>query len=47
MGAPSPELVDLWLARAFNTRDIEAAAAMYHTEASVRSRRARDRKRVR
>jgi ketosteroid isomerase-like protein len=35
MGAPSPELVDLWLARAFNAPDIEAAAAMYHPEASV------------
>ena len=27
-GAPSPELVDLWLARAFNAHDVEAAAAM-------------------
>ena len=35
MGAPSPELVDLWLARAFNAHDVEAAAAMYHPEASV------------
>jgi ketosteroid isomerase-like protein len=35
MGAPSPELVDLWLARAFNTHDVEAAAAMYHPDASV------------
>lgn len=35
MGAPSPELVDFWLAKAFNTQDIEAAAAMYHPEASV------------
>ncbi|NJK52190.1 MAG: nuclear transport factor 2 family protein [Leptolyngbyaceae cyanobacterium SU_3_3] len=35
MGAPSPKLVDLWLAKAFNTQDIEAAAAMYHPEASV------------
>jgi ketosteroid isomerase-like protein len=35
MGAPSPELVDLWLARAFNTQDIEAAAAMYHPDARV------------
>ena len=34
-GAPSPELVDLWLARAFNTHDVEAAAAMYHPDASV------------
>ncbi|HLU05333.1 MAG TPA: nuclear transport factor 2 family protein [Woeseiaceae bacterium] len=35
MGAPSPELVDLWLARAFNAQDIEAAAAMYHPDATV------------
>ena len=35
MGAPSPELVDLWLARAFNTHDVEAAAAMYHLDTSV------------
>jgi hypothetical protein len=35
MGAPSPELVDLWLARAFNAQDIEAAAAMYHPDARV------------
>lgn len=35
MGAPSPELVDLWLARAFNGHDVDAAAAMYHPEASV------------
>jgi ketosteroid isomerase-like protein len=35
MGAPSPELVDLWLARAFNAFDVEATAAMYHPEASV------------
>jgi ketosteroid isomerase-like protein len=34
-GAPSPELVDLWLARAFNAHDVEAAAAMYHPDASV------------
>ena len=33
MGAPSPELVDLWLARAFNAHDV--AAAMYHPDASV------------
>ena len=32
MGAPSPELVDLWLARAFNAHDVEAEAAMYHTD---------------
>lgn len=35
MGAPSPELCNLWLARAFNTQDVEAAAALYHPEASV------------
>lgn len=35
MGALSPELVDLWLARVFNARDVEAAAAMYHPDASV------------
>jgi hypothetical protein len=35
MGAPSPALVDLWLARAFNTHDVEAAAALYHPDASV------------
>ena len=35
MGAPSPELCNLWLARAFNARDVEAAAAMYHAEASI------------
>ncbi len=35
MGAPSPELCNLWLARAFNDHDVEAAAAMYHPEASI------------
>lgn len=35
MGAPSPELWNLWLARAFNARDVDAAAALYHPEASV------------
>lgn len=35
MGAPSPELVDLWLARAFNAGDVDAATAMYHPDASV------------
>ena len=35
MGAPAPELVDLWLARAFNSHDVEAAAAMNHPDASV------------
>jgi NAD(P)-dependent dehydrogenase (short-subunit alcohol dehydrogenase family) len=34
MRAPSPELVDLWLAKAFNAHDVEAAAAMYHPDAS-------------
>ena len=35
MGAPSPELVDLWLARAFNAHEVEAAAALYDPDASV------------
>src|SRR3546814_11174256 len=35
MGAPSPELCNLWLARAFNAQDVEAAVAMYHPEASI------------
>ena len=35
MGAPSPELCNLWLARAFNAQDVDAAAAMYHPDASV------------
>jgi hypothetical protein len=35
MGAPSPELVDEWLGRAFNAGDVHAAAAMYHPDASV------------
>jgi hypothetical protein len=35
MGAPSPELCNLWLARAFNAQDVKAAAAMYHPEASI------------
>lgn len=35
MGAPSPELCNLWLARAFNAQDVEAAAALYHPEASI------------
>ena len=35
MGAPSPELCNLWLARAFNAQDVEAAAAMYHPEAAI------------
>jgi catechol 2,3-dioxygenase-like lactoylglutathione lyase family enzyme/ketosteroid isomerase-like protein len=35
MGSPSPELSNLWLARAFNAHDVDAAAALYHPEASV------------
>jgi ketosteroid isomerase-like protein len=35
MGAPSPDLSNLWLARAFNAHDVEAAAALYHPEASI------------
>jgi ketosteroid isomerase-like protein len=35
MCAPSPELCNLWLARAFNAQDVEAAAAMYHPKASI------------
>lgn len=35
MGAPTPQLCNLWLARAFNAQDVEAAAAMYHPEASI------------
>jgi ketosteroid isomerase-like protein len=35
MGAPSPELCNLWLARAFNAQDVDAAAAMYHPETSI------------
>ena len=35
MGSPSPELSNLWLARAFNAHDVEAAAALYHPEASI------------
>ena len=35
MGAPSPELCNLWLARAFNAQDVEAASAMYHPNASI------------
>ncbi|MGH8430768.1 MAG: nuclear transport factor 2 family protein, partial [Solimonas sp.] len=32
MGAPTPELCNLWLARAFNAQDAEAAASMYHPD---------------
>jgi ketosteroid isomerase-like protein len=35
MGAPSPDLCNLWLARAFNAQDVEAASAMYHPDASI------------
>jgi hypothetical protein len=35
MGAPSPDVCNLWLARAFNAQDVDAAAAMYHPEASI------------
>jgi len=35
MGAPSPELCALWLARAFNAQDVEAAAALYHPDATI------------
>jgi uncharacterized protein (TIGR02246 family) len=35
MGAPSPDLSNLWLARAFNAQDAEAAAALYHPDASI------------
>jgi ketosteroid isomerase-like protein len=35
MGAPSPELCGLWLARAFNAQDVDAAAALYHPDATI------------
>jgi ketosteroid isomerase-like protein len=35
MGAPSPELCNLWLARAFNAQDVDAASAMYHPDATI------------
>jgi len=35
MGAPSPELSNLWLARAFNAQDVEASAALYHPDAAI------------
>jgi ketosteroid isomerase-like protein len=35
MGAPSPDLCALWLARAFNNQDVDAAAALYHPDASI------------
>jgi len=30
-----PEHCNLWLARAFNAQDVDAAAAMYHPDASI------------
>src|SRR5262245_7365389 len=35
MGAPSPDLSNLWLACAFNAQDVEAAAALYHPDAAI------------
>ena len=35
MGAPSPDLSNLWLARAFNAQDVEVAAALYHPDAAI------------
>jgi ketosteroid isomerase-like protein len=35
MGSPSPDLSNLWLARAFNAQDVEAAAALYHPDAAI------------
>lgn len=35
MGSPSPDLSNLWLARAFNAGDVAAAAALYHPEAAI------------
>ena len=35
MGAPSPDVSNLWLARAFNAQDLEAAAALYHPDAAI------------
>ena len=35
MGAPSPQLCNLWLARSFNAKDVEAATAMYHPDSSI------------
>jgi ketosteroid isomerase-like protein len=35
MGAPSPELCNLWLARAFNAQNVEAGAALYHPDAAI------------
>ena len=43
MGASSPELCNLWLARAFNAQDVGPAAAMYHPEATDRAGRGRAR----
>lgn len=35
MNAPSPELCNLWLARAFNAHDVDAAVAMDHPDALI------------
>ena len=35
MRAPSPELCNLWLARAFNAHDVAATSAMYHPDATI------------
>jgi uncharacterized protein YjiS (DUF1127 family) len=35
MGAPSPDLCNLWLARAVNAQDVDAAAAMYRRTATA------------
>jgi len=35
MGAPCPDLCNLWLARAFNAQDVDAAAARYQPEAWI------------
>ena len=35
MAAPSPEVSNLWLARAFNAQDVDAIAALYHPEAAI------------
>jgi ketosteroid isomerase-like protein len=35
MGSPSPDVSNLWLARAFNAQDVEAAAALYHPDATI------------
>jgi ketosteroid isomerase-like protein len=35
MGSPSPDVSNLWLARAFNAQDVAAAAALYHPDAAI------------